>query len=56
MKRKLTRATLFEMELHAEIMKLFEQKGIVGGGPGSTYSMEEYLRLVASGSWTGGYV
>ena len=56
MKRKLTKATLSELELHAEIMNLFEQKGIVGGGDGSTYSMEEYLSMVANGSWAGGYV
>lgn len=56
MKRKLTKATLSELELHCEIMKLFEQKGVVGGGSGSTYSMEEYLRMTAEGNWTGGYV
>ena len=35
MKRKLTRASLSELDLHAEIVKLFEQKRIVGGGTGT---------------------
>ena len=35
MKRKLTKASLSELELHAEIVKLFEQKRIVGGGTGT---------------------
>ena len=56
MKRKLTKATLSQLELHAEIVKMFEQKMIIGGGSGTTYSMEDYMGMIASGSWAGGYV
>jgi len=50
MKRKLTRATLSELELHAEIVKLFEQKRIVGGGNGTyqdPFTYSEWLQYSA---------
>ena len=51
MKRKLTRATLSELELHAEIMKLFEQKRIVGGGNGTyqdPFTYSEWLQYAGT--------
>lgn len=56
MKRKLTKATLSELELHCEIMKLFEQKGVVGGGDGSINNPYTYEQFCAASCFPGGWV
>ena len=55
MKRKLTKPTLSELELHAEIMNLFEQKMIVGGGSGTYQDPMTYSQWLQYGSMAAVY-
>ena len=56
MKRKLTKATLSQWELHAEIVKMFEQKMIIGGGDGSINNPYTYEQFIGTSNFPGGWV
>lgn len=58
-KRKLTVESLAELAKRMPMLSEEVQRTFIGGGNGSAdypYTIDEYDRMVASGSWSGGYV
>lgn len=57
--RKLTRKNLDELAKVMPVISEVEQRMFVGGGIGTLddpYTMEEFERMLVSGTWEGGYV
>lgn len=59
MKKKITRQSLDALSNELPALSELEQAGVVGGGSGTEvdpYTREEYERMLASGTWLGGFV
>lgn len=57
--KKLSRKNLDELAKVMPVLSETEQRMFVGGGSGTAsdpYTMEEFERMLASGTWEGGYV